>query len=59
MQSKEGKLRRFALQIVQQLPETKADALLVLDYARELVMWAETPEGREAMLESVKLVASS
>lgn len=36
---KECKLRRFALQVVQQLPENKAEALLVLEFARDLVMW--------------------
>lgn len=37
--SKDARLRRFALQIVQQLPEDKNEALKVLEYARELIAW--------------------
>ena len=33
---KDCKLRRFALQIVQQLPENKDEAIKVLEYARQL-----------------------
>lgn len=36
---KEAKLRRFALQVVQQLPENKADALLVMEFVREIILW--------------------
>lgn len=36
---KEAKLKRFAFQVVQQLPENRKDAVRVLEYARELVQW--------------------
>ena len=42
---KEYKLRRFALQIVQQLPEAKEEAIKVLEYARELVGWENGTTG--------------
>ncbi len=35
----EVKLRRFAFQIALQLPENKQQALAVLDFARQLVLW--------------------
>jgi hypothetical protein len=39
MPTRESQLRRFAHQIAQQLPENKEDAILVLEYAKELVLW--------------------
>lgn len=35
-------LKRYAIQIATQLPESREEALLVLEYARELVDW-ESP----------------
>ena len=47
--------RRHALQIATQLPEDTGDALLVLDFARQLVekflgARNDLPEGQEALL---------
>lgn len=56
MQSRECKLRRFALQIVQQLPETKAEALLVLEFAREVIQWTDTQGGDQVVREVARLV---
>jgi len=34
-----SRLKRYALQVVTQLPDSRAEAMLVLEYARELVEW--------------------
>ena len=39
MPTRESQLRRFAHQIAQQMPENKEDAMLVLEYVKELVLW--------------------
>lgn len=53
---KEHRLRRFAIQIVQQMPENKAEAMLVLEYARELVLWENPDSGIQIVELVTKLV---
>lgn len=54
---KELHLRRFAVQIAQQLPEKKAEALLVLGYVRELVAW-QTGEAANQVTEILTQIVS-
>lgn len=44
-QRDDGALRRYAIQIAQQLPENKEDALALLRYIRELVDWEHDDGG--------------
>ena len=44
-----ARLKRYAVQIATQLPDNREDAMRVLDYARELVEWAEPEEGAQVV----------
>lgn len=52
---KDCRLRRFALQVVQQLPENRLDALIVLEFMREIVAW-EHGAVIEAATNALKIV---
>lgn len=43
----ESKLRQFALQIARQLPEDQGEAMRVIEYARELVIWVNEDNKEE------------
>ena len=42
------RLKRHAVQIATQLPENRVDALRVLEFAREIVEWADGDTGAVA-----------
>ena len=44
-----ARLKRYALQVAAQLPDDKQEAMIVLEYARELVIW-EREAGETAQL---------
>jgi hypothetical protein len=48
-----SRLKRFALQIAAQLPDDRQEAVLVLEYARELVGWEAERDDRGPVLRVV------
>ncbi len=53
---KEIRLRRFAMQIAQQLPENKAESLMILAFIRQIIVWENGEGGSQIVNAAARLL---